>query len=77
MHILFISLYLFIVHFFLDPVGSPVHDLCECVQHVHASDCEPVRRVIEQRCTRRGSTERYGGNGKEKQNERNRRMGEE
>ncbi len=45
-----------------------MHDLSECVQHVHASDWE-LRRVIEQRCTRRGRTERYGGNGKEKPNE--------
>lgn len=33
---------------------------------MHASAREQVGRVIEERCTRRGTTERYGGNGKEK-----------
>lgn len=37
-----------------------------CVQHVHASNSEQVGQVIEERCTRRESTERYGGNGKGK-----------
>lgn len=69
----FLDLSLFIILFFWKYRHPCAWLVWMCVQHVHASDSEQVGRVIEERCTRRGSTERYGGNGKKK----NGRMGNE
>ncbi len=77
MHILFISLLFIYCPFFLDPVGSRVHDLCECVCSMCMRQTANRSDGLLRRDAPGGEVQRDMGVMERKNRMRNRRMGEE